>query len=253
MATLPDILQSTTWQAVNLGLSGASLFHGEFAARKCFLKITPKNHRFPVSAEYERIQWLKGRLPVAEVLHYLEDDSRQYLVTAKIDGIALFDFVREPDERIKLYARALRQLHDLPIGDCPFTWTVDEQIAYARRVVEKDDLQREFLDAEFADRPAQELFDELVSCAPETSDPVIVHGDAYNDNILVHPQTGDLAAYIDVGNLSIADRYTDLAMAYDDVIDGFGEDGWRQFLQCYGLDAVDEQKLRFYQLFNEFL
>ncbi len=116
-----------------------------------------------------------------------------------------------------------------------------------------NEVQRDLLDPEFAGYTPQELFDELLKHAPETSDPVIVHGDAYNDNILIDPATGNVAAFIDIGNLGVADRYTDLAMIYDDIVDGFGEEGWRQFLQCYGLDAVDEHKLRFYQVFNEFL
>ncbi|WP_408110254.1 hypothetical protein [Brevibacillus sp. B_LB10_24] len=49
-----------------------------------------------------------------------------------------------------------------------------------------------------------------------------------------------------------ADRYQDLALAIRSVIYYFGRELVPYFLEAYGIKAVDESKVRFYQLLDEF-
>ena len=250
---LPATLQAGQWQPIQQGLSGASIFRGTLDGRACFLKITPHTHCLPVKAEFARIQWLKTRVPVADVITYLENDTHQYLVTAAVPGVELLEYDADPDILIRIFADAIRLFHDLPTEDCPFTWTVDEQLAFARRTLENKEVQVSLLDTEFRGRSLDDLFREMVAHRPDSLDIVVVHGDPYHDNILVNPNTGEVAAFIDVGNTGVADRYTDLAMIYDNIVHAFSESGWERFLQRYGLKNFDSKKMYFYRLFNEFM
>jgi aminoglycoside phosphotransferase len=130
---------------------------------------------------------------------------------------------------------------------------VDDQITFARRTLENNEVQVSLLDTDYRGRSLNDLFREMVAHRPDTLDPVVVHGDPYNENILVNSDTGEIAALIDVGNTGVADRYTDLAMIYDDIVHAFGQSGWEKFLQYYGLMNFDSKKMYFYRLFNEFL
>ncbi|MCA9884431.1 MAG: aminoglycoside 3'-phosphotransferase [Anaerolineae bacterium] len=251
--TLPPELQKGPWQLLEKGLSGAGVFKGVFVERDCYLKITPHAHRMAVKAEYERLKWLQGRIPVPEILAYVEDEARQYLVTATVDGIDAFEFDAKPDDIIRLYAKAIRRLHDLPTADCPFTWIPDEQIAFAQKSVQNNQVNDDNRDEAFKERSWESMLEELIRLRPNDADLVMVHGDAYNDNVLLNPSSGELAAFIDVGFVAVADRCTDLAMIYDDVVDYYGIEGWQAFLKHYGSTDVEPQRFRFYQLFNEFI
>lgn len=252
---LPKKLQTGHWSLINHGMSGAFIYQGTYEGRPSFLKVTPHGHRFPAKVEHERIHWLKGRVPVAEVLTYIEDDKHQFLVTADAQGVGLLEFNADEETRIAKFAGVIRLIHDLPVEQCPYKWTVDEQIQFARSGLGKRHAILSSLDTEFQGRSLDTLFQEMMTYkpTPEMLDLVVVHGDPYTDNIIVDPETGELKAFLDVGHVSVADRYTDLAMIYDELIQNFGEDGWQTFLNCYGIEKIDDKKLYFYRLFNEFL
>ncbi|MAS38059.1 MAG: hypothetical protein CL610_28950 [Anaerolineaceae bacterium] len=250
---LPPSLQVGQWQPVDQGLSGAVVLRGNLQGQACYLKITPHTHRMPVRAEHERLRWLQGRVPVPPVILYMEDQTHQFLVTAAITGVEAMAYEAEPHVRIRQLARAIRQLHDLPVANCPFRWTIDEQIAFARKTVEMQAVNVDLLDDEFRHRTPDDLLQELIALRPGYWDPVVVHGDAYSENILLEPATGRVAAFLDVGHSGVADRYTDFAMIHDDLISTYGEPGWQAFLHEYGHTGPDPQRLRFYRLFNEFL
>ncbi len=86
---------------------------------------------------------------------------------------------------------ALRALHEqLPVADCPFSWSVDHRLGIARRAgIEVP-----------ADLPEAPPVDHLVVC----------HGDPCAPNTLL-PEEGSWSAHVDLGALGVADRWADLA------------------------------------------
>lgn len=250
---LPAELQRSTWTKISAGMSGAAIFRGTHNQQDCFLKVVPHTHRHPVRNEYQRLNWLQGRFPAAQILHYSEDHKHQFLLTTAVPGVALFDTASDMETVITRYATIIRDLHNYPIADCPFISTIEDQIAFARTQRDSYSPDSSLLDPEFQGRSFAQLFQELLKYKPTASDPVLIHGDPYNDNILVDPQTGQLTGLIDVGHLAVADRYTDLAMIYDDVLDTYGETAWQRFLSLYSLPELDTPRMYFYRIFNEFM
>jgi aminoglycoside phosphotransferase len=56
----------------------------------------------------------------------------------------------------------------------------------------------------------------------------------------------------DWGRAGIADRYQDIALAIRSIGYNFGNAYVQAFLDAYGLTAVDEAKVHYYQLMDEF-
>lgn len=76
-------------------------------------------------------------------------------------------------------------------------------------------------------------------------------------NILLDPDTLELAGVVDVGRLGVADRYVDLALAArslssQELNPQYGPGAATRFLSRYGEDPPDEAKITFYCLLDEF-
>ena len=88
---LPDALQpfarNRVWRRITIGESSADTFcldcDGESAL---YLKICPSLPRRELLREKERLDWLQGRLPVPEVVHYEVAGGREYLLLTSIPG-----------------------------------------------------------------------------------------------------------------------------------------------------------------------
>ncbi len=241
-------LKSQIWEPVAVGESGSGIYHiGEY-----FLKITSAK-TMGYADEATRLRWLQGRLPVPE-LHYAGVyEDFHFLLTSVVDGVNLVATSLTPQEKIMRYAQALRALHHLPIGDCPFVLSVDAQIERARQKVIRGKVRTDLFDPLYQGRAVQSMFDEMLSLRPTDLDPVVVHCDLYNDNFFVNAVTGELTGIIDVGAVGVADRCTDFVVALDDeLVSDLGETGRDLFFQAYGISRPDPKKMAFYHLLNEF-
>ena len=58
------------------------------------------------------------------------------------------------------------------------------------------------------------LWDDGVTAAPFSGEPVWLHGDPHPHNVVVHPGTGDLVAVIDFGDVTSGDPASDLGVAW---------------------------------------
>lgn len=57
---------------------------------------------------------------------------------------------------------------------------------------------------------------------------------------------------IDWGRAGVSDRYRDLAIASRSIGQNFGPEYERLFFEAYGIAKVEEDKVRFYRLLDEF-
>jgi kanamycin kinase/aminoglycoside 3'-phosphotransferase-2 len=168
-------------------------------------------HAVELRDEAERLDWLEGKLPVPEIVHYLDDATGVYLVTEAVPGHALTEFNHENDAlkrhmTVEL-AWGLRRVHALDPTGCPFDHTPARQLARLEsQLVEhsgtapSDEL-----------KAAYTFLNNLKAEQPSADDLVFTHGDPCLPNILIE---GDrLSGFIDLGSAGIGDRYRDLALA----------------------------------------
>lgn len=256
--------EKAPWVCLGERSSGATVYRvGDKPA--FYVKTTPHrhrdDHRFNPSREAERLKWLAAHgLPVPEVVALGADDKLQWLVSKELPGRPAASHW-QPDERwrvIDVFADVARQFHALPVSDCPFERRVADLIKQAKVSSELGALELDELDHTHQGWTAEQLWDELKRIPiPVEDDLVVGHGDLCLDNVLVDPETLTLTGIIDVDRGGVADRWLDLSIALynigaDDVW-GYGPAHAERFLRRYGMTSIEQSKLKFFQLLDEFL
>lgn len=106
------------------------------------------------------------------------------------------------------------------------------------------DAQRDF-HPEHGALTVETAFAQLLHLRPEQEDLVVCHGDYCLPNALI--SDGHVCGYVDLGELGVADRWWDLAIATWSVTWNLGP-GWEDlFLETYGVER-DHRKSNFFRL-----
>jgi aminoglycoside 3'-phosphotransferase-1 len=145
-------------------------------------------------------------------------------------------------------ARFLRDVHALPLADCPFHAGHVLRLAEARRNVEAGRVATDDFDEERAGWTADAVLTEARALVPPAVERVVTHGDFSLDNVLV--ADGRVTGCIDVGRLGAADPYQDVAILWHNLAE-FGPELQAHWLRSYGIAAPDARKLRFHLCLDE--
>lgn len=205
-----------------------------------------------IAAEAARLAWLTEHgFPCPRVV----DHQPGVLVMTAVPGrSAAEDWPDDLRPRVvDAFADALRALHDMPTAACPFDRSLAVAVPAAERAVDFGRVNLDALDPERRRWTAPRLLEELHRTRPTAEDLVVCHGDPCLANLLFDDD-GRLTGVIDVGRLGVADRYHDLAIATRSLANNWGPSYADRLLKRYGLPAgrVDAEKIRFYQLLDEF-
>ena len=244
-------LRGYRWCEALEGCSEAKVFRLDAPGQPTlYLKTEPAAPLAELPGEAERLRWLAAAgVPCAPVLAWIEEAGHYWMLLKGLPGRNLEDADMAPAAKVGLMAAALRRMHALDIGGCPFDHRAALRIgqAYARLqagLVDEDDLD----DVHRGLAPG-DLFARLQAQAPAHEEVVVTHGDACLPNLIV--QGGDITGWIDCGRLGVADRWQDLALATRDVKQVLGP-GWvAPFLRAYGAQP-DPDRTAFYRLLDEF-
>lgn len=246
------------WTPVTTGESGAAVFRSADGTR--YAKHVPAEDRAGVAAlteERDRAAWLTGQgVPGPRVLDWHADGTGARLVTAAVPGVPADQL--PPDDLRACWSRiaeAVRTLHALPTAGCPYRRDLDDVIATARDVVARNAVNPDFLPEEQQHTPAAELLARLEPQLAErrkqaADDTVVCHGDLTLPNIVLDPRTLNVAGFIDLGRLGLADRHTDLAVLLTNARETWPTEAEARtrdaaFAQHYGT-TPDPTRLRFY-------
>jgi len=212
----------------------------------------------PLFDEAERLGWMHAvGLSVPAVLQYHEWKGREYLLMTAVPGR---DAAAErPAEQrgavVAALAAGLRVLHATNVSACPFDQTLRVRLAAAEAHVRAGTVRESDFDEVRMGRSAADVFAELSAAPPPPEQRGFTHGDYCLPNVLlVDDGTGGfrVSGFVDCGNAGIADPYQDLALCARSVAHNLGEEWVPVLFARYGLDRVDEQKLAYYQLLDEF-
>ncbi|MFB9391832.1 APH(3')-V family aminoglycoside O-phosphotransferase [Streptomyces coeruleoprunus] len=250
------------WTAVNEGDSGAFVYHLTGHQPELYAKVaprTPENAAFDLAGEADRLEWLaRHGIPVPRIVERGGDDTSAWLVTEAVPGVSAAEEWPEHQRLAVVEAMAdlARALHDLPVDACPFDRGLTVTVAEARHNVREGLVDLDDLQEEREGWSGERLLAELDRTRPEKEDTVVCHGDLCPNNVLLDPETCRVTGVIDVGRLGRADRHADLALAARELeIDEdpwFGPEYAERFLERYGAQHVDKDKMAFYQLLDEF-
>jgi aminoglycoside phosphotransferase len=248
---LPADLQALIGDAAarqdTIGCSGAEIFRLDDGR---YLKIAPAH--IDLRPERDRLEWLRGKLPVPDVLYFADDGKRRYLLISEIPGLPSFDPSFEPEIVVQRLADGLRQIHAIDISDCPFEQGVDALLVQAHSKLIHGLVDESNFDAERLGGTAQELYPTLITLRPESEERVFAHGDYCLPNVLLDPHTAALQGFIDWGSAGISDPYYDYALCARSITFNLGAAWVQPFYEACGLTEVDQAKITFFQTLDEF-
>jgi kanamycin kinase/aminoglycoside 3'-phosphotransferase-2 len=215
-----------------------------------YLKSGPRTHERSLWEEKRRLEWLQRKLPVPELLLFIEDEHTEHLLMTEIPGRPAIQYPDEADlsQVIQQLAAALRTIHNLPIAECPFDENVDLKLDRARRRIELGMVNENDFDERNLGRSAKELLNEVIDRRPAREDLVFTHGDFCLPNIILNDET--VRGFVDLGRAGVSDRYQDIALVTRSIRFNYSPKWVDLFLAAYGI-RPDNAKLEFYTILDE--
>jgi len=218
---------------------------------RLFVKWQPAGCDIDLEAEAQRLLWASRFTPVPAVVGQGSDSEGAWIITAALPGENAVSarWRKEPATAVRAIGEGLRALHDsLPVGPCPFSWSAEERIADARRRAAIGMIDPKQWWPEHREITVDEAL-ALVEDAPPLDRVVVCHGDACAPNTLIG-DNGLWSGHVDFGELGVADRWADLAIATWSTQWNYGP-GWEPtLLGAYGVEP-DPVRTGYYRLLWE--
>lgn len=248
---LHEFVDGYRWRRITIGESGADAYRLTAKGRPAlFLKHIRDNADLSLQDEAARLRWLAGRVRVPTVLAMAAEGKQEWLLMTALGGANAEASSTPAATKVRLIAGALRALHDVDAGTCPFDETLDIKIARAADNVRHGRVEEAHFDEDNLGRHAADLLAEMLSKRPTFEDLVVTHGDACLPNFML--DADEFAGFVDCARIGRADRYQDVALACRSIEGDLGARWVEPFLHHYGLDTVDRDRLAFYRLLDEF-
>jgi kanamycin kinase len=220
--------------------------------RHRFLKVRAVEESPRLLDEARRLEWARTHLPVPEVVCHGTEGDVDWLLLESLPGrdATAADLTAQPERLVPVLAEGLRRFHEAPVDRCPFRLTVEDALLRVRRRVDLGQAEHGDLHPEFSHLSLDQALARLEKLAPTTEDLVVCHGDYCFPNVLVE---GDaVTGYLDLGELAVADRWWDLAVASWSTTWNVGP-GWEElFLESYGIDP-NPSRITFYRLLYDLI
>jgi kanamycin kinase len=235
----------------NAGVPECTTWRLQAAGEVRYLKVAERGWRPGLGDERERLDWAGDRLRVPRIVGSGYDRRQEWLVTSELPGRSALDRVATDEVReiVTMLATGLRDLHETPAEGCPFLFDLDRALALAaERVASGAFDPGRHLHPEFEGLAPDDALRRLKAERPGSQDRVLCHGDYCLPNVI---WGGDLAVgYLDLGELGVADRWWDLAVATWSLEWNLGA-GWEPlFLETYGAAADPERRTYFRLLYD---
>ena len=227
---------------------GGRTFEVGSGTDRCFVKWTPAASGISLADEAARMAWARAFTPVPRVIGQGADEAGSWIVTTALPGqsAVMPRWQADPTTAVAAIGEGLRAMHEaLPVRDCPFSWMAAGRLADARRRAAQGRIDPAGWHEEHRPLEIARVFD-LLADIPPADRLVVCHGDACAPNTLI-AEDGRWSGHVDLGELGVADRWADLAVATWSAGWNYGP-GWeRPLLDAYGI-RPDPDRTRYYRL-----
>lgn len=192
-----------------------------------FVKWAPDHRETNLELEAVKLDWAGQSIRVPEVLGVGRDSGTSaWLQTRAISASSAVapEWQRQPRLAARAIGAGLRYLHDqLDVDACPWSWQVSDR---SPLISSPDDAG-------------------LAAESPPMDCLVVCHGDACSPNTLIATD-GSCAGHVDLGNLGVADRWADLAVATKSLRGNYGAVHEDELLDAYGISR-DSERINYYR------
>ncbi len=213
-----------------------------------FLKLAAEGSYPTLASEAERVRWAGRYVSAPVVVEVGRFDRGEWLLTEALAGrdASHPSWRSDAPRLVRTLASTLRELHDVPAAECPFDSRLATALDHARRRVEAGAVvpERDF-HTEFRHHSPASALEFLYATRPAREDLVVCHGDFCLPNIVLDDWRP--SGVLDLGELGVADRWWDLAVATWSLTWNLGPGFEDLFLHSYGIES-DPERSGYYRL-----
>jgi len=229
------------------GMSKADVYQLFDSEKTYYLKVERRCDE--TIREHGMYQWLKGKLPLPEIICESYENGIDYLLIEKVKGIMLESeyYSNNPEQLVKLAAEGLKLLWSVPISKCPFDASIESKLKKAKEQI--DNRKKVCVDKNiYTDgfNNEQDVYEYLISNMPK-EDKVLSHGDYCFNNYFAY--NNHISGFIDMGRGGVGDRYQDIALCVRELMDY--DETYTELLFHYLNIKPDYEKIRYYILLDE--
>ena len=195
--------------------------------------------------EAELNRWFNKKGLAPQVFEYFSENGKDWLVTQKAIGEDCTDsiYLNDAKRLCDTTAQILRGLHETDFSDCPVTDRMSEYMALAEKNHDSGLCDLSLLSGEWVYPTADTAWKTVQSGKHLLKNEVLIHGDYCLPNIIL--DNWKFSAFIDLGNGGVGDRHVDLFWGVWTLFFNLGTHAYTdRFLDAYGRDKVDKEKLR---------
>ena len=236
-----NIIDKNELKELKLGRSDTKVFKTKLKSnhQEVILKIQYIENKNNLKEEYERLKWIEGKLNTPRAYYYNEKDNIKYLIMEYKKGAPSFKF----DDIGYQLGKALKQIHQVNIENCPFNKYSPEQLL-SNFLDKLDSIYPEIQD-NYKDETKETVIEFMKENIP--IDKVLTHGDYSMPNILIND--GEIS-FIDLGELGISTKYLDIYYLMKSLKINKKEEIFEEFLKGYGIDKINNNYIKWMDLIN---
>ena len=187
-----------------------------------------------------------------EVLSFHRDE-RDWLLTRRVPGEDCTHIMHlsHPERLCDILGQRLRMLHELDFAGCPVPDRMEPYRSLAERNYRTGNFDRSHFPDSFGYQSAEQAWEVITREGHRLRTDTLIHGDFCLPNIMLDDWR--FSAFIDLGNGGVGDRHIDLfwglwSLAFNLKTDRYGA----RFLDAYGRDLVEQDKLRIVAAYEVF-
>jgi kanamycin kinase len=207
----------------------------------CFLKEAAKGS---LKTESEMTAYFHGKGLAPAVVAYISCD-KDYLLTEKVQGddCTATKYIEQPERLCDTTAERLAMLHSLDFTDCPVPNHTELYISRAKANCRAGHYDATLFPDNWGYASAEEAIAVVNSKAHLMQTDTLLHGDYCLPNIILKDWV--FSGFIDVDCGGVGDRHVDLFWGIWSLFFNLKTDKYRErFIDAYGRDKVDEERLR---------
>lgn len=174
------------------GMSPACVYKLIGLNENLYLKISNNQYHgttYDVEREKDIMLWLKGKLPVPEVLYFERYENENFLLMREIEGVVGYEDYekrKDPNLMVNIYSESVRLFQSIDISDCPFDNSINNRLkeleyllSHNLAAIDSDNWED---DTPF--KTPDELYSFLQSHKPN-EELVFSHGDIGDSNLFI--------------------------------------------------------------------
>lgn len=230
------------------GASPAEVIKFKSGKDYLYLKSIDKKYSettFSVKREKDVMQWLNGKLIVPEVIDFVCEDNREFLIMSELKGRHIDDFKTDPETCVQIFANCIKKIQSIDISNCPFDSGLNirlTELGYLlqRGLASTDDWEST---TKFSD--TSEFYKWLCENKP-SEELVFSHGDL-NANVFID---GNNYCFYDLGRAGIADKWLDIAFCISDIREYKNKKYEDMFFKLLNIEP-NYEKIEYFLLLDE--